>query len=163
MFKKLARIAAAFAASTLFACSSGERGRLAENTATGNGAPIGNGTPTSPNPDSSIRFDDGTVLGSLDKVVIRDVIHRNRQQIQYCYEIQLAKHAGLAGKLAVAFVIGPDGKVQQAHVARSTLNDPELEQCVADRFKSWTFPKPKGGGIVQVTYPVVLRPRPDGG
>jgi hypothetical protein len=43
-------------------------------------------------------------------------------------------------------------------VASSTLSNPELEQCIAARFKSWLFPVPKGGGIVQVTYPITLGP-----
>ena len=43
-------------------------------------------------------------------------------------------------------------------MASSTLSNPELEQCIAARFKSWLFPAPKGGGSVQVTYPIALAP-----
>ncbi|MBS2030006.1 MAG: TonB family protein, partial [Deltaproteobacteria bacterium] len=103
-----------------------------------------------------ISNDNAVVMGSLDKELIRQVIHRNRQQIQYCYEMQLTRFPNLAGKVAISFVIGPEGTVQMSKVAQSNMNNPELEQCVAQRFKSWLFPKPKGGGIVQVTYPIIL-------
>jgi TonB family protein len=96
------------------------------------------------------------VQGSVDKELIRQVIHRNRQQIRYCYEAQLTRFPKLEGKVAVTFVIGPEGTVQQARTASSTVSNPELESCLVARFKSWQFPKPKGGGIAQVTYPVVL-------
>ncbi|MBS2030807.1 MAG: TonB family protein, partial [Deltaproteobacteria bacterium] len=103
-----------------------------------------------------ISNDNAVVMGSLDKELIRQVIHKNRQQIQYCYEIQLTKSPNLVGKVAVSFVIGPEGTVQSSRVASSTFNNPELEQCIAARFKSWLFPKPKGDGIVNVTYPIIL-------
>ncbi len=107
--------------------------------------------------DIGIQSDNAVVQGSLDKELIRQVIHRNRQQIRYCYETQLVHFPKLEGKVAISFVIGPEGSVQLAKVAQSSVNNPELEQCLAARFKSWLFPKPKGGGIVQVTYPVVLK------
>lgn len=107
--------------------------------------------------DIGISNDNAVVVGSLDKELIRQVIHRNRQQIRYCYENQLTRFPKLEGKVAIKFVISAEGSVAMASVAQSTVNNAELESCLASRFKSWTFPKPKGGGIVQVTYPVVLK------
>jgi hypothetical protein len=106
--------------------------------------------------DIGISNDSAVVQGSLDKELIRQVIHRNRQQIRYCYEQELIKNPKLEEKVAVSFVIGPDGHVQMAKAKGVTHND-ELEGCLASRFKSWEFPKPKGGGVVQVTYPVLLK------
>jgi hypothetical protein len=42
-------------------------------------------------------------------------------------------------------------------VAQSTANNNELETCVAGRVRTWMFPKPKGGGVVQVTYPFIFK------
>ena len=103
-----------------------------------------------------IDHDPVRIIGSVDKELIRQVIHRNRQQIRYCYESQLTRFPKLEGKVAVTFVIGAEGTVQQANVATSTVGNPELESCLVARFKGWQFPRPKGGGIAQVTYPVVL-------
>jgi TonB family protein len=131
----------------------GTHGRGGGNGAYGNGVgDIGKKAETG----ISIDSDGANVQGSIDKELIRQVIHRNRQQIRYCYETQLTRFPKLEGKVAVSFVIGPEGTVQQARTASSTVGNPELESCLVARFKSWQFPKPKGGGIAQVTYPVVL-------
>ena len=62
----------------------------------------------------------------------------------------------LNGKVAIKFVISPSGSVSTSSVAQSTANDTELETCVAGRVRTWTFPKPKGGGVVIVTYPFIF-------
>lgn len=101
--------------------------------------------------------DGATVMGSLDKTQIREVIRRHSQQVQSCYQSRLAQRAGLEGKVAVKFVIAATGKVASADVAQSTLSDPQLEGCITAHVKTWTFPPPKGGGIVVVTYPFVFK------
>jgi hypothetical protein len=97
------------------------------------------------------------VMGSLDKELIRQVIHRNRNQIRYCYESQLTRFPKLSGKVAVKFVISASGTVASSQVAQSTVNNAELETCIAGRVQTWIFPKPKGGGVVIVTYPFILK------
>ncbi len=97
------------------------------------------------------------VMGSLDKELIRQVIHRNRNQIRYCYESQLTRYPKLSGKVAVKFVITASGTVASSQVAQSTVNNAELETCIAGRVQTWIFPKPKGGGVVIVTYPFILK------
>ncbi|XXF75313.1 adventurous gliding motility protein GltG [Myxococcaceae bacterium GXIMD 01537] len=97
------------------------------------------------------------VMGSLDKELIRQVIQRNRGQIRYCYESQLNRVPKLNGKVAIKFVIKADGSVASSEVAQSTAGDAELEQCVAGRVRTWQFPKPKGDGVVVVTYPFIFK------
>jgi TonB family protein len=62
----------------------------------------------------------------------------------------------MKGKVAVKFVITATGSVQTAKVDMSNLNNSAVEECVVVRVRSWEFPKPKGGGIVVVTYPFVF-------
>ena len=106
--------------------------------------------------DIGITSAEPTVMGSLDKELIRQVIHRNRGQIRYCYESQLTSHPNLHGKVAIKFVISASGTVAQSQVAQSDVKNAELETCVAGRVRTWVFPKPKGGGVVIVTYPFVF-------
>lgn len=106
--------------------------------------------------DIGITSSDPTVMGSLDKELIRQVIRRNVGKIRYCYETQLTRNPKLNGKVAIKFVISPSGTVSTASVAQSTANNPELESCVASRVRLLEFPKPKGGGMVIVTYPFVF-------
>lgn len=107
--------------------------------------------------DIGITSSDPTVIGSLDKELIRKVIHANRGQIRYCYESQLNRFPKLEGKVAVKFVISPSGSVASSSVASSTVGNPEMETCVAGRVRTWIFPKPKGGGVVIVTYPFIFK------
>ena len=62
-----------------------------------------------------------------------------------------------AGKVQVKFVIGAQGNVQSAVVAESSLNNKTAESCMTGKVKGWMFPKPKGGGIVIVTYPFIFK------
>lgn len=94
--------------------------------------------------------------GSLDKEVIRRVIQRHAHQVRYCYEKGLAKNPTLEGTVAVAFRINAEGNVESSVVKQSTLNNPEVDSCIAGLVLRWAFPKPVGG-TVGVTYPFVLR------
>jgi TonB family protein len=107
--------------------------------------------------DVGITSSEPLVMGSLDKELIRQVIQRNRGQIRFCYESQLTKYPKLGGKVAVKFVINGEGRVVSSEVAQSTAGNAELESCVAGRVRTWQFPKPKGGGVVVVTYPFIFK------
>src|SRR5262249_4569178 len=97
------------------------------------------------------------VMGSLDKELIRQVIHRNRNQIRYCYETQLTRYPKLAGKVAVKFVISATGSVVSSQIAQSTVNNGELETCIAGRVHTWIFPKPRAGRLSTSPYPFILK------
>ncbi|MFZ5475205.1 MAG: AgmX/PglI C-terminal domain-containing protein [Myxococcota bacterium] len=106
-----------------------------------------------------VRFDgDPIILGSLDKALIDAVIKRNLAQIRYCYQRELTKNPGLSGKITEKFVIAADGSVSTATTKTSTMNSPAVETCINGRFMRFTFPQPKGGGIVVVSYPFVFAP-----
>jgi hypothetical protein len=99
---------------------------------------------------------DPIVLGALDKSIIDRIVKQNLPQIRYCYQQELNKNPKLFGKLVVKFVIAKDGSVSSASTKASTLKNPIVEQCVNSRFRRMRFPKPKGGGIVIVSYPFVF-------
>jgi hypothetical protein len=93
--------------------------------------------------------------GDLDKAIIRRYIKRNIQKITYCYEKQLLAKPGLSGTVSTQFFITPNGNVASSS---GSGVDPEVANCVADVIKGIEFPKPKGGGGVQVNYPFTFRP-----
>ena len=97
-----------------------------------------------------------TVSGSMDKEIVRRIVKRNRAQIRSCYEKSLARNPTLSGKIMLQLIIAPAGTVTEAKVVQTTVNDAELEACVASRAKNWAFPA--GDGEVKVVYPFVLRP-----
>lgn len=96
------------------------------------------------------------VSGGLSKGEIAAVMKAGHADIRRCYEAQRGQSPNLAGKVAVRFVILGSGAVGQVEID-SSANHPALETCVASQVKSWQFPKPKGGGTVSVTYPLVFK------
>ena len=93
--------------------------------------------------------------GDLDKALIRSVVKSSRSKITACYATALETNPALAGTVQVQFFIKPDGTVATA--SASGL-DPVVASCVAGVIKGLAFPKPKGGGGVQVNYPFTMRP-----
>jgi biopolymer transport protein ExbD len=94
-----------------------------------------------------------TTSANLDKVIIRRFIKRNIQKIQYCYEKQLLTKPSLAGTVNTHFFINQMGIVE---TSTATGVDPDVASCVADVIHEIEFPKPQGGGGVQVNYPFVF-------
>jgi len=107
---------------------------------------------------SDVRTKEGprVVEGKLDKAVIQRIIRRRLNQIRYCYERELTKEPNLAGRVVVKFVIGKEGEVSAANVKSTTMNHATAEKCFVGRFMRMQFPKPTGGGVVIVNYPLVF-------
>jgi hypothetical protein len=93
--------------------------------------------------------------GDLDKAIIRRYIKRNIAKIQYCYEKELLAKSNLSGTVQTQFFITANGNVSQS-VGNGV--DPNVANCVAAVIQAIEFPKPKGGGGVQVNYPFTFRP-----
>ena len=45
-------------------------------------------------------------------------------------------------------------------VTETTMKNKNVENCIKAKIKTWKFPAPAGGGIVEVNYPFVLRSGP---
>jgi hypothetical protein len=108
--------------------------------------------------DVNVSTGPATVMGSVDRELIRRVIQEHAAQIRYCYEQQLALNPKLQGKVSITWVIQGDGSATSAKVdGATTLQDDKVHRCMMDRIMSWQFPKPKGGGVAVITYPWILR------
>lgn len=103
-----------------------------------------------------VRTGTSMVVGGLSREVIRRVIRRQLNAVRYCYEQRLLARPDLEGRVSVAFVIGPDGAVQSASVASSTLADEATESCVVGVVRRSTFP-PNESGVISVSYPFVFQ------
>jgi len=101
---------------------------------------------------------DPIILGAIDKSTIDRVVKNNLAAVRYCYQRVLQARPNLGGKITLKFVIGKDGAVSSAAVKTTTLGSPAVEDCVVKRFEAMQFPKPRGGGIAIVTYPLVFNP-----
>lgn len=136
----------------------GRYGTIGHGSGTGSGYGVGGGRGgmrgrTAAVPTVSIGQPNAN--GDLDKAIIRRYIKRNIQKITYCYEKQLLAKPGLSGVVTTQFFITPNGNVASSS---GSGVDPEVANCVAGVIKNIEFPKPKGGGGVQVNYPFTFRP-----
>jgi pSer/pThr/pTyr-binding forkhead associated (FHA) protein len=97
------------------------------------------------------------IIGSLDKDIIKRVVREHMAQIRYCYERELSRTPGIFGKITMKWVIAANGKVQQSQVQATQMKNAKVENCMKRKISTWRFPKPKGGGIVIVTYPFIFK------
>jgi FHA domain len=91
-----------------------------------------------------------TGTGDLDRAIIRRYIKRNLDKISYCYEHELLAHPSMEGTVTVSFFISPTGAVTGS---AGKGFDATVASCVADVVGNIEFPRPNGGGGVQVNYP----------
>lgn len=97
--------------------------------------------------------------GGLSREEIQRVISRVMSQIKYCYEKELNKDPNLEGKLVMFWLISGSGDVTTASASQNTFAGgaaQPIEQCVTRIIQRLKFPSPKGGGVVNVTYPFVF-------
>ena len=105
----------------------------------------------------SLGGDEAEALGGLDKSLIAAVVQSNIGQIKHCYERQLIVDPNIFGKVVASWTIEKDGSVSTSSVKKTTMNNKPVENCIAAKIKGWTFPKPKGGGQVLVSYPFLFK------
>jgi TonB family protein len=63
----------------------------------------------------------------------------------------------LAGRATLKFTVEANGQVTGVSLKGSGLQGTEAERQVARAVQGMRFPKPKGGGLVVVSYPFVFR------
>ena len=92
-----------------------------------------------------------------DRDLVLKVVRRHQNEIRFCYESELSKSPDLAGKITVAWTIGSSGAVEMAQIAESGLGNANVEACIVQRVRRWTFPEPNGGQEVAITFPWVFQ------
>jgi tetratricopeptide (TPR) repeat protein len=97
-----------------------------------------------------------TRMGHLTRGEIAKVVRANLRGVQFCYEKNLLVNPGLTGKLVLSWTIDTDGTVRDAELKTDTLGNPGVGKCLLAEILKWKFPKPRGGGVVKVTYPFIF-------
>jgi TonB family protein len=95
----------------------------------------------------------------IPEEVVRSAVTPRMRQVRRCYHTVRAPRAERAGRVVLRFVVSPDGAVEDASVATSTLEAPAVEQCILEQVRSWIFEAPGVDEPVVVTYPLDLGPR----
>lgn len=96
------------------------------------------------------------VQGTLSSGEVYEVIQRHTGQIQACYEKQLGRNPGLAGKLTFEWTVKANGTVGTVKEVNNTLGDATVSKCVSGVIKTMKFPRPKGGEV-SVLFPWIFK------
>ena len=83
-------------------------------------------------------------LSKLRKRVVKRIpaelsktIQRHTRAIQDCYKTVLRKEVALNGKVSVRISIDAAGRVVDAVIVSSTVNNDQMERCLASRIRRW--------------------------
>ncbi|MDR2577978.1 MAG: TonB family protein [Chitinispirillales bacterium] len=95
-----------------------------------------------------------SVSGGRSRASIQRVIMQNMAALRHAHNRRLRDRPGIEGTIHIRFAIDESGEVIFAQVASSTINDPELENTVLGRLRTWSFGRiDKPGDVTEVTFP----------
>jgi len=106
--------------------------------------------------DSSYLEPKTVVLGSMDPELLRKILREYIPQFRHCYQQELIANSDkIKGVIDLNFTINANGKVSK-HVVKA--KDARFSQkgigCMGQVLSIIEFPKPKGGGVVDVRQPL---------
>ena len=96
------------------------------------------------------------VLGSIDPDLLRKILREHLPQFRHCYQQELEENSEeLAGILDLKFTISATGKAAKVKIkSKSSRFSKKGIGCMANVLHHIDFPKPKGGGVVDVRQPL---------
>jgi hypothetical protein len=106
--------------------------------------------------------EDGVVLegqrGILEPGQINAVLKKHSSELVACYS-EVGKLAYVGGTVELKLRVGVDGAVRTAQVAESDLGAWAAEKCLLEVARRMQFPKPRGGGDAELSFPLELPAR----
>jgi hypothetical protein len=90
-----------------------------------------------------------------ERDLILRVLQTSQPAAQACYAKAIHRDPSLYGDLVARVDIGGDGTVSSAAIARTTLHDQEIGDCVVAALRVLQFPAPARDTLV-VSYPYVF-------
>jgi serine/threonine protein kinase len=79
-------------------------------------------------------------------------VEKRWPQVRACYVSALQKTPELGGKLEVTWVVGLDGETTNVELFSSSLHDADLENCVLDCIRGWSFAPNTAREAIRIQY-----------
>jgi hypothetical protein len=106
--------------------------------------------------DTAFVQSDTVVLGSIDPEILRKILGEYLAQFKFCYQQELQEQSEkIKGIVDLNFRIEGDGKVSTVNIksAQTKFSNKGIG-CMSNILRMIDFPKPKGGGLVDVRQPL---------
>ena len=96
------------------------------------------------------------VLGSMDPELLRKILREYLPQFRHCYQKELEYHSDeISGVIDLRFRINGSGQATKVNIkTKNAQFSRKGTGCMASVLKLIDFPKPKGGGVVDVRQPL---------
>lgn len=96
------------------------------------------------------------VLGSMDPELLRKILREYIPQFRHCYQQELITNSDkIKGVIDLNFTISANGKVSKYNIkAKDARFSQKGIGCMGQVLSIIDFPKPKGGGVVDVRQPL---------
>ena len=106
--------------------------------------------------DSSYLEPKTVVLGSMDPEILRKILREYIPQFRHCYQQELVGHSDkIKGVIDLNFTISPEGRVAKHNIrAKDARFSQKGIGCMGQVLGLIDFPRPKGGGVVDVKQPL---------
>lgn len=106
--------------------------------------------------DSSYLEPKTVVLGSMDPELLRKILREYIPQFRHCYQQELITNSDkIKGVIDLNFTISAAGKVSSYNIkAKNAQFSKKGVGCMGQVLSVIEFPKPKGGGVVDVRQPL---------
>jgi hypothetical protein len=106
--------------------------------------------------DTAFVQSDTVVLGSIDPEILRKILGEYLAQFKFCYQQELQEQSEkIKGIVDLNFRIEGDGKVSKVNIKSAQTKFSERGiGCMSNILRMIDFPKPKGGGLVDVRQPL---------
>jgi outer membrane biosynthesis protein TonB len=96
------------------------------------------------------------VLGSMDPELLRKILREYLPQFRHCYQKELEHHSNeISGVIDLRFRINGAGKATKVNIkTKNAKFSRKGTGCMSSVLRLIDFPKPKGGGVVDVRQPL---------
>jgi TonB family protein len=123
-------------------------------------APAGSASIAEPSTTSAPSTRPSDAQGGLSADQIKVVVMANLTPLRNCYESEASHNPELKGYVSAKWTIGKNGRVTDATILSSTMNDGKVDACIVKVIKRWDFPPSPAPSTVEWPFKFGIQTEP---